>query len=130
MLFGQAVLYVTFLKYAWRVEGVLERYLSVFLPFVATVVLGHLIVRSSGSWQVQRMGLASPDLLRRLLVASGSAIALIVAVDVLSGGDLFLRPTSPRSELLIATIVVALIAARAASRALADLGERVRRQLF
>lgn len=97
-------------------EGILGRYLSIFLPFLATIVLGHLIVRSSGGWQVERLGLASPDVLRRLLLATGSAIAIIVAVDVLTGGDLFLRPTSPRSPILIALVLVTLVAGRSVLR--------------
>lgn len=108
----------------------LERYLSVFLPFVATVVLAHVIVRSSGSWQVERTGLASPDLLRRILIASVTAIAIILGVDLVSGGDLFLRPTSPRSEILIGLVVVSLVAVRFASRAFAQMGDRLRRQIF
>lgn len=111
-------------------EGILERYLSIFLPFIAMIVLAHFVVRSSGSWQVERTGLASPELLRKILIASGSAIAIIVGVDVLTGGDLFLRPGSPRSEILIGLVIVALVAVRFASRAFALIGERVRRQLF
>lgn len=97
-------------------EGIVGRYLSIFLPFLATIVLAHLIIRSSGAWQVERLGLASPDLLRRLLLASGSAIAIIVAVDVLTGGALFLRPTTPRSPILIALILVTLVAGRTVLR--------------
>lgn len=108
----------------------LERYLSIFLPFVVTVLLAHVIVRSSGSWQVERMGLASPDLLRRLLIASASAIAIILGVDLATGGDLFLRPTSPRSEILIGLVIVSLVAVRFASRAFARVGDRLRRQIF
>ncbi len=111
-------------------EGTLERYLSIFLPFVVTVLLAHAIVRSSGSWQVERTGLASPDLLRRLLIASVTAIAIILGVDLVTGGDLFLRPTSPRSEILIGLVVVSLVAVRFASRAFAHVGDRLRRQIF
>lgn len=97
-------------------EGILERYLSIFLPFIGTVILAHFIVRSSGAWQLERTGLASPELLRRLLLASASAIAIIVGVDVVTGGDLFLRPSSPRSEILIALVLVTLVAGRSLLR--------------
>jgi hypothetical protein len=105
----------------------LGRYLSIFLPFIAAIVLGHLIVRASGAWQLERLGLASPDLLRRVLVASGGAIAIIVGVDVLTDGDLFLRPSSPRSEILMGLVVVALVATNFAWRAFGHLGEILRR---
>jgi hypothetical protein len=108
------------------VEGILERYLSVFLPFVATLVIAHLVVRSSGAYQLERLGLASPDLLRRVLVASGGAMGIIVGVDLLTGGDLFLRP-SPRSLFLIGIVLVALVATRYAARAGGSLVRLVRR---
>ncbi len=110
-------------------EGILERYLSIFLPFVATVVLAHFVVRSSGAWQLERMGLASPALLRRLLVASGSAIAIIVGVDLLTGGDLFFRPASTRSVLLIALIVVSLVTVKLASRVVAPIARSILRRI-
>ena len=53
------------------VEGIIGRYLSVFVPFLATVVIAHFVVRSSGVWQLERLGLgslASPHLLRRVLL--------------------------------------------------------------
>jgi hypothetical protein len=109
------------------VEGILERYLSIFLPFIATIVLAHLVVRSSGSWQVERTGLASPILLRRILIASGTAIAIIVGVDVLTSGDLFLRPDPLRSPILFGLVVVGLVAANFAWRAFGFVGERLRR---
>jgi hypothetical protein len=110
------------------VEGTLERYLSVFLPFLATVLLAHLVVRSSGSWQLERMGLASTQLLRRVLLASGGAMAIIVGVDALTGGDLFLVP-SPRSLLLIGAVLATLVAARAGSRAAGPLLRSLRRRM-
>ena len=100
------------------------RYLGVFLPFLAVLVLGHLIVRSSGAWQLQRSALASPDLLRRLLAASAAAIGIILAVDGLTGGDLLLRPRSPQSELLIGLVIVALIVSRSALRLARSLRSR------
>ncbi|MDE3111375.1 MAG: hypothetical protein KGK34_00355 [Chloroflexota bacterium] len=97
-------------------EGILARYLSIFLPFLATVVLAHLVLRSSGSWQTERIGLASPALLRRILLATASAIGIILVVDLVTGGDLVLRPSSPRSEILIALVLVTLVAARSILR--------------
>ncbi len=110
-------------------EGILERYLSIFLPFVATVVLAHFVVRSSGAWQLERMGLTSPDLLRRVLVASGAAIAIIIGVDLLTGGDLFLRPASPRSLLLIALVVVALVSVKLGSQLIGPVLRSLRRRM-
>ena len=108
-------------------EGILGRYLMVFAPFVATVVLAHLVVRTSGAWQLERMGLASPDLLRRVLLATAGAMTIIVSVDALTGGDLFLRP-SPRSLLLIGAVLIALVSARSAGRALEPLVRGLRRR--
>ena len=110
------------------VEGILMRYLSVFAPFLATVVIAHYVVRSSGAWQLERMGLASPDLLRRVLLATAGAMTIIVSVDALTGGDLFLAP-SPRSLLLIGVIVLALVSAKIGSRAAEPLIRRLRRRI-
>lgn len=106
------------------VEGILARYLGIFLPFLAFVVLGHLIVRSSGAWQLQKSALASPELFRRVLVSSLAAIGIILAVDAATGGDLFLRPRSPQTELLIGLILVGLVGGRTALRALVPLARR------
>jgi hypothetical protein len=106
------------------VEGILARYLGVFLPFLAFVVLGHLIVRSSGAWQLQTSALASPELFRRVLISSLAAIGIIVTVDLVTGGDLFLRPRSPQTEILIGLILVGLVAGRTALRAVAPLARR------
>ena len=100
-------------------EGILARYLGVFLPFLAFVVLGHLIVRSSGAWQLQQSALASPHLFRRVLVSSAAAIAIILGVDIVTGGDLFLRPRSPQTEILIGLVLVGLVAGRTAFKAIA-----------
>ena len=108
-------------------EGIAVLYLSVFLPFVVTVVLAHYVVRSSGAWQVQRLGLASPDLLRRVLLASAGAMTIIVSVDALTGGDLFLAP-SPRSVLLIGAVLAALVSARFAARAAGPVVRLLRRR--
>lgn len=110
------------------VEGILARYLGVFLPFIALLVLGHLIVRSSGAWQLQRSPLASPELLRRLLASSAAAIGIILAVDVITGGDLFLRPRSPQSEILIGLVLIGLVGVRSAYQALSPLTRRRRRR--
>ena len=108
-------------------EGIVARYLGVFLPFVAVIVLGHFIVRSSGAWQLQRSALASPELVKRILAASAAAIGIIIIVDLLTGGDLFLRPRSPQSPLLIGIVLAALVAGHFALRALAPLARRIRR---
>lgn len=108
-------------------EGILARYLGVFLPFLAVVVLGHLIVRSSGAWQLQRGPLASPAVLRKVLASSAAAIGIIIAVDLVTGGDLFLRPRSPQSEILIGLIVVGLVGGRSAVAALGPLARRWRK---
>lgn len=97
-------------------EGQLARYLEVFAPFLATVVLAHLIVRSASSPVLAPF--ASRALLRRVLLGSTVAMAIIVAVDLLSGGDLFLRPSYPGSAMLAGAILVAIIAAHFALRAL------------
>ena len=109
-------------------EGVLFRYLSVFLPFLATVVIAHHVVRSSGAWQLERMGLASPDLLRRVLLGTAGAMTIIVSVDALTGGDLFLAP-SPRSLLLIGAVLLALVSAKFAARAVDPFLRSLRRRL-
>src|SRR5438552_1389017 len=110
------------------VEGIIGRYLSVFVPFLATVVIAHFVVRSSGVWQLERLGLgslASPHLLRRVLLATLGAMTIIVSADALTGGDLFLAP-SPRSLLLIGAIILALVSARFAARAAEPLLRLVR----
>jgi hypothetical protein len=113
------------------VEGIIGRYLSVFLPFLATVVVAHFVVRSGGAWQLERIGLgslASPQLLRRVLLATAGAMTIIVSVDALTGGDLFLAP-SPKSLFLIGAILLILVSARFAARAVEPLARIVRRRL-
>jgi hypothetical protein len=103
----------------------------VFAPFVAAVVVAHFVVRSSGAWQLERVGLASlasPDLLRRVLLATAGAMTIIVSVDALTGGDLFLTP-SPKSLLLIGAILAALLIARSAGRAAGPLVRALRRRI-
>jgi hypothetical protein len=53
-------------------------------------------------------------------------MGIIVGVDLLTGGDLFLRP-SPRSLFLIGIVLVALVATRYAARAGGSLVRLVRR---
>ncbi len=53
-------------------------------------------------------------------------MAIIVSVDGLTSGELFLAP-SPRSVLLIGAVLVALLAARSAYRAAAPIGRLMRR---
>lgn len=108
-------------------EGILARYLGVFLPFLAFVVVGHLIVRSSGAWQLQRSALASPELFRRILAGSIAAIGIILAVDIATGGALFLRPRSPQTEILIGLVLVGLVGGRSAYRTMVHLARRGRR---
>jgi hypothetical protein len=103
------------------------RYLGVFLPFVATLVCAHYIVRTSGSDLIARTELASPRLLRRALVATTVAAALIVAMDVLTGGELFLRPRFPESQLLITLLLVGVLLAFTIARSLAPIARRFRR---
>lgn len=110
------------------VEGILARYLGVFLPFLAFVVLGHLIVRSSGAWQLQKSALASPELFRRVFFSTLAAIGIIVGVDLATGGDLFLRPRSPQTEILIGLVLVGLVGVRTAFKAVAPLARRARRR--
>jgi hypothetical protein len=113
------------------VEGILGRYLMVFGPFVATVVIAHFVVRSSGAWQLERSGLAplaSRDLLRRVLLATAGAMTIIVSVDALTGGDLFLTP-SPKSVLLIGAVLAALLIARFAGNAAGPVLRLLRRRI-
>ncbi|HEX9269581.1 MAG TPA: hypothetical protein VF998_07050 [Candidatus Limnocylindria bacterium] len=106
-------------------ESALARYLGVFLPFIATLVCAHFIVRSSPSLALARMGLSSPQLLRRALVATGIAVALIVTVDVLTDGALFLRPRFPESQLLVSLILVAVVLTFTVGRAVSPMARRL-----
>ncbi len=111
-------------------EEAVGRYLGVFLPFIATVVCAHLIVRQSGSVLLLRSrlaDLADPAIFRRALVATAVAIALIVSVDLATDGELFLRPRFPGSQLLITLLLVAVLLAFAIARSLAPLAKRFKR---
>jgi len=108
-------------------EEAVGRYLGVFLPFVATLVCAHLIVRQSGSELLGRTPLADPLLFRRSLVATAVAGALIVGVDLATDGDLFLRPRSPESPLLITLLLVGVLLAFTIARSVAPLARRFKR---
>lgn len=108
-------------------EEAIGRYLGVFLPFIATLVAAHYIVRESGSELLVRTRLADPRTVRRALVATAVAAALIVAVDAATNGDLFLRPRFPESQLLITLLLVAVLLAFTLGRSLAPLARRFKR---
>ncbi len=107
-------------------EEALARYLGVFVPFLATLVCAHYILRTSSSVHLARTELASPLVLRRALVATGVAFALIVVCDAATNGDLFLHPRFPESQLLITLLLVAVLLAFPVGRALAPLARRLK----
>ena len=108
-------------------EEALGRYLGVFLPFIATLICAHYIVRMSGSELLASTELASPKMFKRALAGTAIAVALIVAMDVATGGDLFLRPRFPESQLLITLLLVAVLLAFTVGRSLAPLARRFKR---
>jgi hypothetical protein len=108
-------------------EEAIGRYLSVFLPFIATLVCVHYIVRQSGSEILARTELASPRMFRRALGATGIAVMLIIGVDIATGGDLFLRPRFPESQLLITLLLIVVLLAFTIGRSLAPLARRLKR---
>ena len=103
------------------------RYLGVFVPFIATLSCAHYIVRASGSELIARTELASPTLLRRALAATAVAVALIIIVDSLSAGDLFLHPRFPESQLLIMLLLVGVLLAFTIGRSLAPIARQFKR---
>ena len=105
-------------------EEAAGRYLEVFLPFIATLICAHYIVRQSGSLLIARTDLASPRTFRRALVATAIGVPLIVAVDLATGGDLFLHPRFPESQLLITLLLVAVLLVFMIGRSLAPLARR------
>lgn len=107
-------------------EEALTRYLGVFVPFLATLVCAHYILRASALLQVARTELAS-QFLRRALTATAVAFALIVACDATTNGDLFLRPRFPESQLLIMLLLVTVLLACTVGRTLAPLARRLKR---
>jgi len=108
-------------------EEAAGRYLGVFLPFIATLICAHYIVRQSGSELLARTELASPKMFRRALIATMVAVGLIVGVDAATGGDLFLRPRFPESQLLMTFLVVTLLLAFVLGRSLAPIARRFKR---
>ena len=108
-------------------EEALGRYLGVFVPFIAMLICAHYIVRLSGSEILARTEIASPRTFRRALGATGIAVALIVGVDLATGGDLFLRPRFPESQLLITLLLVAVLLAFTIGRSVAPLARRFKR---
>ena len=105
-------------------EEAAGRYLEVFVPFIATLICVHYIVRQSGSELIARTDLASPRTSRRALVATAIAAALIIAVDLATEGDLFLHPRFPESQLLITLLLVAVLLVFTIGRSLAPLARR------
>ncbi len=103
------------------------RYIGVFLPFVATLICAHYIVRTSGSELIARTKIASPDVLWRALGATAVSIGLIVSVDVVTGGDLFLHPRFPESQLLITLLLVGLLLVFMIGRSLVPIARRFKR---
>ena len=103
------------------------RYLGVFLPFIATLIAAHYIVRASGSELAARTELASPSFLRRALGATAVAAGLFLIVDGLTAGDLFLHPRFPESQLLIAILLIAVFLVFTIGRSLAPIARRFRR---
>jgi hypothetical protein len=105
-------------------EEAAGKYLDVFLPFIATLICAHYIVRQSGALPIAQTDLASPRTFRRALVATGIAVPLIIAVDLATGGDLFLHPRFPESQLLITLLLVAVLLVFTIGRSLAPLARR------
>ena len=108
-------------------EEAIGRYLEVFLPFIATLICAHYIVRQSGSLIFARTELGSPKTFRRALIATGIAVPLIVAVDLATGGELFLHPRFPESQLLITLLLVAVLLAFTIWRSVEPLARRLKR---
>ena len=107
-------------------EEAIGRYLSVFLPFIAALISAHYIVRLSASPILARTELASPHLFRRVLGGTGIAVGLIIAVDTATGGELFLRPRFPESQLLITLLLVAVLLVFTIGRSLAPIARRLK----
>jgi hypothetical protein len=108
-------------------EEAITRYLGVFAPFVATLVCAHYILRLNGSAMLAHAELGSPRMLRRSLIATAVAFVLIVGVDIATGGDLFLRPRFPESQLLITLLLVVVLLTFTVGRTLAPIARRFKR---
>lgn len=105
-------------------EEAVGRYLGVFLPFMAMLVCAHYILRMSGSEILARTQLGSPHMFRRALIGTVIAVGLIMGVDIATGGDLFLRPRFPESQLLITLLLVGVLLAFTVGRWVAPLARR------
>ena len=105
-------------------EEPIARYLGVFLPFIATLICAHYVMRTNASPLLARFDLGSPRLLWRALWATAAAAGLFLIVDLLTDGELFLRPRSPGSQLLITLLLVCLLLAAAIGRTLAPIARR------
>ena len=108
-------------------EEAVGRYLGVFLPFIATLICAHYILRQSGSELLARTELASTKTFRRSIVATFVAVGLIVAVDSATGGDLFLRPRFPESQLLMTLVLLGLLLAFTVGRSVATIARHLKR---
>jgi hypothetical protein len=108
-------------------EEAFGRYLSVFLPFIATLICAHFIVRQSGSEILARTEIASPWVLRRALLATAIAVPLIIGVDLATGGDLFLHPRFPESQLLMTLLLVSVVLVFTIGRLLVPIARRFKR---
>lgn len=108
-------------------EEAIARYLGIFAPFLTALVFAHYIVRTSGSLLLARTELGTPRMLRRTLAATGVAFGLIVIVDAATGGELFLRPRFPESQLLITLVLVGVLLAFTVGRTLAPIARRLKR---
>ena len=65
--------------------------------------------------------------LRRGLVATAVAVPPTIGVDLATGGDLFLRPRFPESQLLMTLLLVAVVLAFTVGRLLAPIARRFKR---
>jgi hypothetical protein len=74
-----------------------------------------------------RTELGSPRILRRSLIATAVAFVLIVGVDIATGGDLFLRPRFPESQLLITLLLIVVLLTFTVGRTLAPIARRFKR---
>jgi hypothetical protein len=105
-------------------EEAVGRYLGVFLPFIATLICAYYIVQHGRSGIVARPEIISTTMFRRAFLATAVAVPLIIGVDVVTGGDLFLHPQFPESQLLITLLLIAVVLAFTIARSLAPLARR------
>ena len=107
-------------------EEALGRYLGVFLPFIATLVCAYFIVKQNRSDVFARLEIVSAKTFRRVFGATAVAVPLIVGVDLITGGDLFLHPQFPESQLLITLLLIAVLLAFSIARSLTPLARRLK----